>query len=88
MIKLMVVGFCLIGTDATPGNGRRIYESLLRSFKEVKSPQGYSNWQLDIKTCKAGCKNCVNGLVAAIASSQSSLSSIPPGGEMLFTLLL
>lgn len=33
MIKLMVVGFCLIGTDATPGNGRRIYEKSLTQLQ-------------------------------------------------------
>ena len=26
MIKLMVLGFCPIGADASPGRGRRIYE--------------------------------------------------------------
>ena len=29
-----------------------------------------SDLRLDIKTCKVGSKNCVNGIVVAIANSQ------------------
>ena len=53
------------------------------------SPGLLQDWQLDIKAYKVDCKNCVNRLVVAVASSQSGdPSSVPPGGEKFFTLLL
>ena len=58
-------------------------KTVKHSFKELRClPELLEDWWLDIKTCKVGCKNCVDGLMVAIAGSQSrSLSSIPLVGE-------
>ena len=74
MIKLMVVGFSPIGTNASLGNRRRVGEKTLVHLQgsemspglpqdwwlDVKT--GKINWRLDIKAYKIGYKNCVNRL--------------------------
>ena len=75
MIKLMVVGFSPIGTDASLGNRRRVWEKnclvqLQGSEMSPGLPQDWwldiktdkINWRLDIKAYKIGYKNCVNRL--------------------------
>lgn len=58
-------------------------KTVKHSFKELRClPELLEDWWLDIKTCKVGCKNCVDGLMVANAGSQSrSLRSSPLGGE-------
>ena len=49
-----------------------VKKTVLHSFRETKCLHGLlQDWQLDIKAWKGDCKNCVNGLLVANASSQS-----------------
>lgn len=52
MIKLMVVGFSPIGTNASLGNRRRVGEKTVScTFREVKCLQGYpriGGWMLKL----------------------------------------
>ena len=86
-----MVGFCPNGRATSPVNWCRVWEKdCLAQLKgsEMFPRLLHDRW-LDIMKCKVGCKMCANGLVVAIASSQSGgSSSIPQGRKISLTLLL